>query len=291
MDDSLAPALHGKKILVTGGSLGLGLASAHACLKRGARVAICARTLSDLENAKRELEAASGTAVPAIEADMSEAVDVTRTFDEAERRLGTLDGVIHAAGIYGPIGPITDIEPQAWLAAITVNLFGTFLVAREAAGRLKRSGGGRIVLYAGGGAATPFPNYTAYASGKAAVVRFCETIAIELAPYNIEVNALSPGFVATRFHQQTLAAGASAAGNEFLARTEAELAKGGVPARVGADCAAFLVSDAARGITGKFVAAPYDGYADWPRHVAELRSSDIFTLRRILPKERGLDWH
>ena len=155
---------------------------------------------------------------------------------------------------------------------------------------LKRTGGGRIVLYSGGGAATPFPNYTAYASGKAAVVRFCETIAIELAPYNIEVNALAPGFVATRLHQQTLAAGASAAGEEFLAKTQFELAKGGVPATVGADCAAFLVSDAARGITGKFVAAPYDRYAEWPRHLRELRGSDLFTLRRILPKERGMDW-
>jgi 3-oxoacyl-[acyl-carrier protein] reductase len=171
-----------------------------------------------------------------------------------------------------------------------VNLFGTFLVAREAACRLKRTRGGRIVLYSGGGAATPFPNYTAYASGKAAVVRFCETIAIELAPYNIEVNAIAPGFVVTRLHRQTLAAGAAGAGDEFLAKTQSELAKGGVPASVGAECAAFLVSDAAKGITGKFVAAPYDDYRDWPQHLRELHSSDIFTLRRILPKDRGMNW-
>jgi hypothetical protein len=63
-----------------------------------------------------------------------------------------------------------------------------------------------------------------------------------------------------------------------------------VPASVGAECAAFLVSDAAKGITGKFVAAPYDDYRDWPQHLRELHSSDIFTLRRILPKDRGMNW-
>ena len=149
-------------------------------------------------------------------------------------------------------------------------------------------GGGRIALFSGGGASSPFPNYTAYASSKVAVVRFAETIAEELGP-SIEVNCIGPGFVATRLHEQTLAAG-ERAGGEFLEKTKAALSSGGVSATVGAEAAAFLVSDAAAGITGKFVAAQYDDYRAWPSRLEALSGSELFTLRRVLPRERGLDW-
>lgn len=269
--------------------MGLGLASARSCLAYGARVMVCARGAEALESAVRELEqdAAPGSIVPVV-ADVGVEADVERLFATFQERFGRCDGLIHAAGVYGPIGPITDLDADAWWDALRTNLFGSFLVARAAARRMKASGGGRIVLYSGGGAATPFPNYTAYASSKVAVVRFTETIAQELAP-EVEVNCVAPGFVITRLHEQTIAA-AERAGSAFFEKTRAELARGGVPATVGAEASAFLVSDAARGITGKFVAAPYDGYRTWPEHLAELQDTDIFTLRRILPRERGMDW-
>jgi 3-oxoacyl-[acyl-carrier protein] reductase len=122
------------------------------------------------------------------------------------------------------------------------------------------------------------------------VVRFVETVAHELRAEGIEINALAPGFVATRMHQETLAAGAEAAGSDYLERTKGELESGGVPPEVPAAAAVFLISDAARGITGKFVSAVYDGWQTWPEHLAEIEGSDLFTLRRIVPKERGLSW-
>ena len=103
------------------------------------------------------------------------------------------------------------------------------------------------------------------------------------------MNALSPGFVVTRLHQQTLAAG-ERAGAEFLAKTRDQIRSGGVPAETAAGAAVFLVSDRSRGITGKFLAAPYDGWREWPAHLRELQSTDVFTLRRIGPKERGMQW-
>lgn len=282
--------LDGKNVLITGGSLGIGLATARACLERGARVTIVARTSEQLAAAAAELaEIAGAPAIATASCDVSNNDDLPRVFDLAESRFGKIDSVVHAAGIYGPIGSITDVDPVAWFEAIRVNLFGTFLVARAACERMKKSGGGRIVLFSGGGASGPFPNYTAYATSKIAVVRFAETIALEMAPFDIEVNVLAPGFVPTRLHEQTLAAG-EAAGDAFLETTRAQLEKGGVPASVPAATAAFLLSDRARGITGKFVAAPYDGWSDWPAHLAELQATDIFTLRRILPKERGMNW-
>lgn len=269
--------------------MGLGLESARSCLAAGATVAICARGQADLATAEAELRGQfPARRIVSFVVDVSREDQVVKLFDDVVGTFGRVDGLIHAAGVYGPIGPIVDVDPDAWWDAVRINLFGTFLVARAAAREMKKTGGGRIVLYSGGGAATPFPNYTAYAASKVGVVRFTETIAQELAP-DIAVNCVAPGFVITRLHQQTLAA-ADRVGGEFLEKTRAEMEKGGVPATVGADAAAFFVSDAAKGITGKFVAAPYDGYANWPDHLEQLQSTDIFTLRRIVPRERNMDW-
>ncbi len=281
--------LSSKNILITGGSLGIGYATAETCLQAGGRVVICARNCSDIEVAVSRLKEQGYENIVGIPADVTQKQQLEAALDTVESHFGPISAVIHAAGVLGPIGNITKVDPEAWLDTIRINLFGTFLVARQSCLRLQKNGGGRIVLFSGGGAAYTFPNYTAYACSKVGVVRFTETIAQEMAAHNIEVNCVAPGFVITRLHQQTLAAG-ELAGKEYLERTKAEIEKGGVPASVGANAAAFLLSDRAKGITGKFVAAPYDGYQDWPKHLEELKSTDIFTLRRVLPKERGMDW-
>jgi NAD(P)-dependent dehydrogenase (short-subunit alcohol dehydrogenase family) len=282
--------LRGKTILVTGGSMGLGLASARACLQYGANVMVCARGGEALVEASAELTRSAPAERLATEtADVGIEADVERLFDRIVASFGRCDGIIHAAAILGPVGTVDAVDDaDAWLETLRINLFGTFLVARAGARRMKKSGGGRIVLYSGGGGATPRPNFTAYASSKAAVVRFAETIALELAP-DVEVNALAPGFVVTRMQHQTIEAG-ERAGEAWAEEVRARVAEGGTPPSVAADAGAFLVSDAARGITGKLVAASFDKYREWPLHLAELRDGDLFTLRRILPRDRGLDW-
>jgi len=281
--------LSNKTILITGGSLGIGYASAKACLKAGGRVVICARNPEIVKEAVEKLAGESEHArIKGVAADVTEIKDLEKALDLVESSFGPVNAVIHAAGILGAIGPVVDTDPVKWQEAIQVNLFGTFLTARQSCRRMEKHGGGRIVFFSGGGASTPFPNYTSYACSKVGVVRFTETLAEEVAPLGIEVNCLGPGFVLTRLHQQTLAAGPRAGKN--LLKTEEELARGGVPASKGGEAAAFLISDSAKGITGKFMAVPYDGWQNWPQHLDELKSTDIFTLRRILPKDRAMNW-
>jgi len=285
------PDLRGKNVLVTGGSMGIGYAAASACLRAGARITICARKQADVQQAVERLEAVSPGQVRGAPADVTDIGQLNRIMDLLEREQGPMSAVIHSAGIYGPIGKITEVDPNEWFDAVRVNLFGTFLVARQAAIRLMRHGGGRMAFFSGGGAATPFPHYTAYACGKVGVARLVETLAIEFAPFRIELNCIAPGFVATRLHQKTLDAGPERASPEFFAQTRDKVEGGSaVPPEVGADCAAFLISDVAEGITGRFVAAPYDKYTDWIKHLDRIRKSDLFTLRRIVPKDRGEDW-
>lgn len=276
-------------VLVTGGSRGIGRAVAQACLDAGARVLICARDEAEVDAAVRALARDAGPRVDGVACDVTRQSDLERALDRLESRFGVLTSVVHAAGVLGPIGPLTHLDPEGWWEAVRVNLFGAFLTARQACARLVRNGGGRVVLLSGGGAATPFPFYSAYASAKAGVVRLAENLALELADAGVEVNALAPGMVATRMHEGTLAAGA-AAGEAYLEKTRRVLAEGGYPAEKAAAAAVFLLSEAARGITGRLLAAPWDDWPRWPEHADDLADGDLFTLRRIVPRDRGQAW-
>jgi len=282
-------ALNGACVLVTGGSTGIGVAVVRDCARAGGRIGICARTKSNVEAAVAELRSEGFADVAGYQCDVTDEEQLEQTMDALESRFGLMKAVVHCAAVLGPIGPILDVDPGEWRKAVQTNLFGTFQVVQSCGRRLARNGGGRIVLFSGGGATAPFPNYSAYACGKVATVRLAETAAAEWSDSDVQVNCVAPGFVITRIHDQTLAAG-SKAGIDYLARTKAEIEAGGTPARVGAAAAVFLISEAAHGITGKLLAAVYDDYTSWPHHLAELAESDVFTLRRILPADRAMGW-
>jgi NAD(P)-dependent dehydrogenase (short-subunit alcohol dehydrogenase family) len=275
-------SLAGRGVLVTGGSRGIGRACAEAALAAGARVVIAARDATRLRGTEAELRSWAGAAVTAVPADVADASSVDGLIEQAMGLLGRIDGVVHAAGVAGPIGPAVEQAPAAWWDAVRVNLLGTFMVVRAVARVMPA--GGRMVALSGGGATAPFPNFSAYGAGKAAVVRLVETLAHEWRG-RIEINALAPGFVATDIHQMTLAAGA-AAGEDYLEWTRRELESGGVPAELAGRAAVFLLSPRAAGITGRLLAAPWDEWWRWPEMVDEIASGDLFTLRRIVPADR-----
>jgi 3-oxoacyl-[acyl-carrier protein] reductase len=166
---------------------------------------------------------------------------------------------------------------------------GTVYPCRAVVPGMKARRRGKIINLSGGGATNPLPGISAYAASKAASVRFTETLALELKPFGIDVNAMAPGALATRMMDQLLNARPAVAGNAFMERMQKLKDSGGTPLSVGAKCCVWLASEASNGITGKLVAAQWDPYEAFPEHAAELES-DIYTLRRIVPKDRGRDW-
>jgi 3-oxoacyl-[acyl-carrier protein] reductase len=284
--------LRGRAALVTGASQGLGRAIAHALLAEGADVAICARDASAIESVRAELAAcaAPGQGVLAAVADVSNAADVERTMREVLRVFPRLHVLVNNAGVYGPLGPIETVDWGEWVQAIAVNLFGSVLVCRAVLPHFRAHGYGKIVQLSGGGATNPLPNMSAYAASKAAVVRFAETLAEEVRGHGIDVNAIAPGVLNTRLLDQAIEAGPERVGAAFHARMVEQKQKGGTPLEKAADLAVFLASAASDGITGKLVSAVWDPWATLPERRDALARTDVYTLRRIVPKDRGLDW-
>ncbi|HEX5000045.1 MAG TPA: SDR family oxidoreductase, partial [Terriglobia bacterium] len=149
---------------------------------------------------------------------------------------------------------------------------------------------GKIIQLSGGGATNPLPRISAYAASKAAVVRLAETLAEELRDSHVDVNAIAPGALNTRLLDEVLEAGPAKVGARFYERSLQQKREGGAPLYRGADLAVFLASAASDGITGKLLSAVWDPWERLAEHADELRSTDIYTLRRIVPKDRGATW-
>jgi NAD(P)-dependent dehydrogenase (short-subunit alcohol dehydrogenase family) len=265
--------LEARRILVTGGSLGIGLEVSRALARQGHRVIVAAREIEAIDAALDALDGSSHEGV---------AIDVSnpRGWDDVAARIdggGRLHGLVTAAGVLGPIGPLNMLPAADLIETIAINLVGTMLALRFALPRLHASGG-RAVTFSGGGGTSPLPRYDAYAASKAAVVRLTENVA---ASGEVEINAVAPGFVATRMHEETLRAGPDAAGQTYYTRTQEQLAQGGFAAAEAAALVCFLLSDDARGITGRLISAQWDPWRE-DGFRERLRTDDsLATLRRI----------
>ena len=204
--------------------------------------------------------------------------------------MGDVNVLIANAGVYGTKGPIEEIDWQEWSDAIDINLKGTVLVTRSVIPHFKRKKSGKIIYLSGGGATKPLPYLSAYAASKAAVVRFCETVAEELVDFGIDVNAIAPGALNTRLLDEVIEAGPDKVGKKFYEQSVKQKERGGDSLSKGAELTVFLATKASDGITGKLISALWDPWKDLSGYLDDLKKTDIYTLRRIIPSDRGMAW-
>jgi len=283
--------LEGKGVIVTGASFGLGKAVARACLQHGAYVFICSRDKEAIKAVRAELALESSEArVFAMQADVSNPESVEMFVNSASRDLPNLLGIVNNAGVQGPKGTLEDADWMEWARTVQINLFGTALCCRAVLPILRRARYGKIVNLSGGGATSPMPRMSAYAASKAAVVRLTETIAAEYAEYSIDINAVAPGAMNTRMLDEVLAAGPEMMGKAHYERSLRQKQDGGASLTRAAELCVFLLSKQSDGITGKLISAAWDPWEALPQRREQLQKTDVYALRRILPKDRGLDW-
>ena len=278
--------LAGKTALVTGAARGIGYAIAARLATDGARVAVL-----DLDTAvAKEAAERIGPSALALTADVTVAGEVEAAVRQVDAAFGRLDILVNNAGITGRSFPIWELSDEDWRRVIDVDLTSVFYCCRSAVRVMLEQGSGRIVNIASIAGRTGSKANSAYAASKAAVVRFTETLAEEVRGTRIDVNAVAPGALNTRLLDEVLAAGPEKVGKAFYERSLKQKADGGAPLEKGAALCAFLLSSESDGITGKLLSAVWDPWAELPARLAEIEKSDIYTLRRIVPKDRGKDW-
>jgi dolichol-phosphate mannosyltransferase len=265
------------RIVITGASSGIGAALTQALAKDGHRLFVCARRKDRLDGVTAGLPSASGW-----QCDVTDEDQVVAFARAVREKTTAIDALVNCVGTFGAIGPLSATDTQEWFDTMRVNLLGPYLAIKHFLPHLAGGRDPRILNVAGGGAFSPFPNYSAYACSKAALVRLTECLAAELAPAGIAVNAVAPGIIATEAHAATLQAGAARAGAVQYRRTLAILRDGGAPMDRVVDCLRALLSERLRGLTGKTISANFDpwGTETFQSRLREITRSDLYTSRR-----------
>ena len=204
--------LRGEVAVVTGAGRGIGRAIAAGQAAAGAKVALLARTAAEIEAGAAAITAEGGTA-RAFAVDIVDLDAITRTFAAIEAELGPVSLLTNNAGAFAAIGPIWQVEPEAWWRDVETNVRGTFNCCRAAIPGMIERKRGRIINMTGGGTATSFPHGSGYATSKAGLLRFSESIADTLAGSGVLVFAMDPGLVRTAMTEYQLA---SEAGRTYL---------------------------------------------------------------------------
>jgi NAD(P)-dependent dehydrogenase (short-subunit alcohol dehydrogenase family) len=284
--------LAGRNAIITGANRGFGLEIAKKFVAEGASVVICGRDADQVERAVEALQrdSAAKQMVIGLPLDVSKEENVKQMINTAIDALGRIDIVVNNAGIYGPKGLIEDVDSDEWVSAIHINLLSVFFMCKWILPHMKKNNAGKIINLSGGGATAPLPRISAYAASKAAVVRLTETLAEECREYAIDINAVAPGALNTRLLEEVLESGPDAVGKVFYEKALKQKANGGTPLQLGAALCVYLASPASDGITGKLISAPWDPWQNLAQYRDDLMDSDIYTLRRIVEKDRGKNW-
>lgn len=190
--------MQGRRVLVTGGASGIGLASARRFVAEGARVALLDRDAEKLGAAAQELDAV------ALNADVTNEREIQASIANAAGALDGLDGLVNAAGISEWRG-LAELTLEDWRRVLSINLDGPYIVCRAALAALKASGKATIVNIASGAGLQPRQNFSAYCASKGGLVLFTKAIAMDLAADGIRVNAVCPGIVMTPLVERNLA--------------------------------------------------------------------------------------
>jgi NAD(P)-dependent dehydrogenase (short-subunit alcohol dehydrogenase family) len=241
-------ALNRARILVTGANSGIGAAIARALAACGARVAVNYVVHPEAKDALlAELHAAGAEAI-GLQADVSDAAQVGAMYAELDRRWGGIDALVNNAGIDGAAAPAWEADPAAWERVLRVNLYGSFLCAREALKRMVQQRSGVVLNMSSVHERIAWSGFSAYTASKAGLAMLTQTLAQEAAPFGVRVLALAPGAIRTPINQNVWS-------NPETLRdllTKIPLGRMGEPEEV-ARVAAFLVSGLASYMTGTTV--------------------------------------
>jgi len=244
--------IKGLRVIVTAGAAGIGREVARTFLCEGAQVQVC--------DVDRDALAALATSDPNLKTtlcDVSDRDAVTRFIDSAAGALGGLDCLVNNAGIAGPTGRVDEIPPEEWDHTLAVNITGQFNCVRTALRHLAKSSNPSIINLSSAAGRLGFPLRTPYAASKWAVVGFTKSLAIELGPLKIRVNAIQPGAVEGDRIRRVFAAKAQVRGVSMQTVADEAMSHASIKEMIApqqlADMMVFLASPRGRTVSGQAI--------------------------------------
>jgi len=243
-------SLKGKTAIVTGGSRGIGKAIALGFAKAGAKVVLTSRKMNDLQTNAAEIRAFGGEAFP-VQAHLGKMEEINRMVNTVMDKFGRIDILVNNAGTSPAMGTVLDSDERIWETVINLNLKGVYFTSQAVARIMKKQGGGKIINIASIDGFKPEPGVSVYSISKAGVRMITSAFALELAPFNIQVNTIAPGPISTKLldsHWFNLPPEEAKKQKETLAKTT-PIGRIGEPDEI-AGAAIYLASDASNYTTG-----------------------------------------
>ena len=267
-------SLTGQLALITGGGRGIGRALAQAFAEAGAAVSIVARSQAEIDQVAQAI-AASGGRAASFAVDVTDRAAIEHAVQQTEQRFGPVDILINNAGALKPLGPMILAEPDAWWRCIEVNLRGPFVCSQAVVPGMCQRGRGRVINMASSAGTRPYPNVSAYAISKAALIRFTEQLAVESLDQGVSVFGINPGPVRTAM---TTYLTQTEEGRRLLPAYTPHFEASEGPVERVAELALRLAHGDADGLTGRTI----DVLDDLDRLVAcadEVERDNLYTLR------------
>ena len=269
--------IRGKVAIITGAGKGIGRGIARAYASEGAKLVLVSRTLAHVEDAANEARVA-GAEASAIAVDVASPDDVRRMVEHTLERFSRVDVLVNNAAILGPVGPLHMNDAEHWAQAININVTGLMLCCHAVLPHMIGQGGGKIINLSGAGVTRASETISAYGTSKAAVVRFTETLALEMLPHNVAVNALGPGQIDTDL-LDPMASEDSLIEPAMGAMVRRTKSGRGAPLEEAAALAVWLASDASDGLSGRLISATRDDWRELGPRIPQIMASDLYTLR------------
>lgn len=284
--------LENRNVLITGGSQGFGLSLAKFLFNHGANIAVCGRSKENLKIVKNELSKIKNRnqIVEVVVADITKPKEVKELENQITSSMGFIEILINNAGKIGPIGNFLENDLKNWQHTFETNVFGSACVIQKFLPSMLENQRGRIIQLSGGGASNPLRGMTSYAASKSAIVRFIETLALEYANTGVYFNSIAPGMLKTQLLNEMLKAGPEKVGSTLFDKASLKDKELSDSTRIACELVLFLCLDESKGITGKLISAEWDNWQLWPNYLKDLLGSDVYTIRRVVGKDRNFDW-
>ena len=280
--------LKDKVAIITGGNRGIGKAIAERFASEGCNLMLASRTKSELEKTAESIISQFSVSVSTYQTDIRNETEVAAMVQQTIAEFGKIDILVNNAAIIGPMGEISKIDVQEFFNTLRNNIGGTVFCTKAIVPYMKLQKQGNIINLSGGGGLNPLPYYDAYSASKAAIVRLTENFAIELKKYNINVTAISPGAINTKMFDEQLEVDKNSIGDKNWNDLQNRLTSGGDPIDKAPELALFIASHNREELNGRVISAIWDNWEKISNQKDKIINTDIFQMRRIVPKDRDI---